>query len=145
MRSHVNLSAIIRAAGCAGLARVVATGNAKVVDRVAREGAEHVTVVTKNSLAPALKKLKAEGYTLVALEQTTNSTSLCDFIFPKKCALVIGAERSGLSPECLALVEACVEIPSYGLPYSHNAATATAIAVYEYCRQHRPQAGSRLS
>lgn len=105
MRSHVNLSAIIRAAGCAGVGRVVATGNAKVIDRVAREGAEHVTVITKNSLAPALKNLKAEGYALVALEQTTNSTALCDFKFPKKCALVIGAERSGLSEECLALVE----------------------------------------
>jgi tRNA G18 (ribose-2'-O)-methylase SpoU len=29
-----------------------------------------------------------------------------------------------------------VEIPVYGLPYSFNAATATSMAIYEYCRQY---------
>jgi tRNA G18 (ribose-2'-O)-methylase SpoU len=29
-----------------------------------------------------------------------------------------------------------VEIPVYGLPYSYNVATATAMALYEFCRQY---------
>jgi len=28
-----------------------------------------------------------------------------------------------------------IEIPVFGLPYSYNVATATALALYEYCRQ----------
>ena len=28
------------------------------------------------------------------------------------------------------------EIPVYGLPYAHNVATATAMALYEFCRQY---------
>ena len=45
------------------------------------------------------------------------------------------AERLGIEDEVLRLLDGTVEIPVYGLPYSHNAATATAMALYEYCRQ----------
>ena len=41
----------------------------------------------------------------------------------------------GLTEEILSCVDAVVEIPTYGLPFSQNAATAAAIAMYEYCRQ----------
>jgi tRNA G18 (ribose-2'-O)-methylase SpoU len=135
LRSHVNLSTIIRAAGCCGVKEVIATGNAKLNSRIARDGAEHVKLTTKNSLPPVLKKLKQEGYTLVGLEQTTNSTRLSEYAFPKKAAIVVGSEREGLSDECLALLDAVVEIPVWGLPYSYNVATATSLALYEYCRQ----------
>ena len=36
----------------------------------------------------------------------------------------------------LRLLDHAVEIPVYGLPYAHNAATAAAMALYEYCRQY---------
>ena len=82
-----------------------------------------------------LKELKQQGYLLVGLEQTTNAENLHTFHFERKTALVVGNERSGLDDEILRLVDHVVEIPVYGLPYSYNVATATAMAVYEYCRQ----------
>jgi len=136
LRSNVNLSTIFRTAGCCGVREIIATGNAKLIGKIARDGAEHVNLTTKNSLPPALKKLKQEGYTLIGLEQTTNSTRLSDYPFPKKTALVIGSEREGLSDNCLALLDAVVEIPVWGMPYSYNVATATSMALYEYCRQY---------
>ena len=39
-------------------------------------------------------------------------------------------------PDILKKLDRVVEIPVYGLPYAHNAATAAAIAMYEYCRQY---------
>jgi len=90
----------------------------------------------ENSLAPVLKKLKKDGYVLVGLEQTTHSTPLADYRFNKKMVLVVGSEREGLADDCLALLDAVVEIPVWGLPYSYNVATATSMAMYEYCRQH---------
>jgi tRNA G18 (ribose-2'-O)-methylase SpoU len=36
----------------------------------------------------------------------------------------------------LRVLDRVVEIPVYGMPYSHNAATAAAMALYEYCRQY---------
>jgi len=118
------------------VSQVIATGNAKVNSKIARDGAEQVNLVTKNSLPPVLKKLKQDGYTLVGLEQTTNSNNLHDFKFPHKCVLVVGAEREGLSQDCLDCLDYTVEIPVWGLPYSYNVASATSLAVYEYCRQY---------
>lgn len=135
LRSNINLSRIVRAAGCCGVTKVYATGPARVDRNVARDGADSVEIETHRSLPPTLKKLKAEGYHLVGLEQTTNSNSLYDFPFDRKTCLVVGNERLGLADDALALLDATVEIPMYGLPYSHNVATATAIAIYEYCRQ----------
>ena len=136
LRSHVNLSTIMRMAGCSGITEVIATGNAKVNKTIARDGAENVNLTVKNSLPPVLKKLKQEGYILIGLEQTTNSTILSEYEFPRKCALVVGSEREGLSDDCLALLDAVVEIPVWGMPYSYNVATATSLALYEYCRQY---------
>ena len=135
LRSHVNLSAIMRTAGCCGVQEVIATGTAKVNPKIARDGAEHVKLTVKRSLVPVLKRLKQEGYQLVGLEQTTNSSALGEYQFPHRCALVIGSEREGLSADCLDLLDAVVEIPMWGLPYSYNVATATSLCVLEYCMQ----------
>jgi tRNA G18 (ribose-2'-O)-methylase SpoU len=135
LRTHANLSAIIRTAGCCAVPDIIATGNVRLVDRIARDGAKSVRITIKSSLPPALRKLKREGYTLVGLEQTTNSTPISEYAFPSKTAIIVGAEREGLSADCLALLDAVVEIPVWGLPCSHNVATAASMAIYEYCRQ----------
>ena len=46
--------------------------------------------------APVLKRLHAEGYPLVGLEQTSGSQCLYDFRFPCRMVLVIGNERLGI-------------------------------------------------
>ena len=135
MRSNVNLSHILRTAGCCGIARVICCGNPKVLDKIARDGANTVSLEVHRTLPPVLKELKLEGYRLVGLEQTTNSTSLHEYRFERKTALVIGNERLGLTEDELAFVADVVEIPVYGLPYAYNVHTATAMALYEYCKQ----------
>jgi hypothetical protein len=37
LRSNVNLSRIVRAAGCCGVRRLIACGTAKVIERIARD------------------------------------------------------------------------------------------------------------
>jgi len=135
MRSNVNLSNIVRTAGCCGITRLIACGNAKIDKTIARDGAEQVQIEVHRTLPPVLKELKAAGFTLVGLEQTTNSISLHDYRFERQTALVIGNERLGLTDTELALLDAVVEIPVWGLPHAYNVANATAIALYEYCRQ----------
>lgn len=135
INSHVNLSRIMRAAGCCGLTRVVACGNASIDKKIARDGANQVRLEVHRSLPPMLKQLREEGFVLVGLEQTTSSHSLYDYRFERRTALVLGNERLGLTDEELRWLNATVEIPVYGLPHSHNVATAAAIAMYEYCRQ----------
>jgi tRNA G18 (ribose-2'-O)-methylase SpoU len=89
----------------------------------------------RRSILPCLKKLKDEGYQLVGLEQASNSEDLHDTTFQRKTALVVGNERNGLDDTVLAVLDRVVEIPVYGMPFSYNVATATGMALYEYCRQ----------
>ena|SRR5437879_6300949 len=135
MRSNVNLSNIVRTAGCCGLTRLIACGDPKIDKTVARDGADQVRIEVHRTLLPVLRELKADAYVLVGLEQTTNSVSLHEHRFERRTALVIGNERLGLTEEELGLVDAVVEIPVWGLPYAYNVANATAMALYEYCKQ----------
>ena len=135
MRSSVNLSRIVRVAGCFGIGRIVAAGGGKVDKKIARDGIEHVTIETHRTLAPVLRKLRSEGYRVVGLEQATGSKLIYEYEFDRKSVLVIGHERHGITPEELAELDDVIEIPVHGRPFSHNAATSAAMAIYEYCRQ----------
>jgi tRNA G18 (ribose-2'-O)-methylase SpoU len=135
MKSHVNLSHIVRTAGCFGVTRVIGCGVARLEERIARDGADSVVLEVHRSLGPVLDRLRAEGYQVVGLEQTTGSESLFDFRFVRRTALVIGNERLGLEEDVLRRVDRVAEIPMAGLPHSLNAATSAAIAIYAYCRQ----------
>ncbi len=114
---------------------MICCGTAKVVSKIARDSHETLNIEIHRTLPPVLRRLGAEGYQLVGLEQTTDSESLFSFPFGRKSVLVVGNERTGIEPEVLGLLHRTVEIPVFGMPHSHNVATAAAMALYEYCRQ----------
>ena len=136
LRSQVNLSKIVRTAGCCGISRVIACGNARLDRNVARDGADEVHLEIRRTLPPVLKELRQEGWRLIGLEQTTNSQPMHQFQFPRKCVLVLGNERLGLTQEELDCLDDVVELPVWGRPFSYNVATAADMALYEYCRQY---------
>lgn len=136
MRSNINLSRIVRTAGCCGIRRLICSGNARLIDKIARETGGGICLENHRTLAPVLKRMRQQGYELIGLEQTTDSQSIFEFRFPRKAVLVIGNERLGIEDPILRMLDHTVEIPVYGQPLSHNAATAAAMALYEYCRQY---------
>ncbi len=136
MRSNVNLSRIVRAAGCCGVRRLIACGHAKIDRKIARDSLEEMEIEVHRTLPPVLRELKSQGFVLVGLEQATGSENLHTFRFQRRTVLVVGNERIGLSEEELGLLDHVVEIPVYGLPTSYNAATAASMALYEFCRQY---------
>ncbi len=116
-------------AGCVGVTRVICCGQAKIDDKIARDGADNVKIEVHRTLPPVLKKLKQEeGFELVGLEQTTNSEEIHTISFNRKMALVVGNERLGLTPEELQWIDRVAEIPVWGMPFSYNVHTATAMA-----------------
>jgi hypothetical protein len=54
LRSNVNLSNIVRTAGCCGITRLIACGNAKIDKTIAREGADQVQIEVHRTLPPVL-------------------------------------------------------------------------------------------
>ncbi len=135
MRSNINLSRIARAAACCGVTRLICCGPGRLDRKIARDAADTLQIESHRTLGPVLEKLRGEGYRLVGLEQTSHSKDLHHYEFARRTALVIGNERTGLTEDILKLLDDVIEIPVWGLPYSYNVATATAMALYEYCRQ----------
>ncbi len=142
-RSNVNLSRLVRLAGCAGVRQLVVCGSIKPDPTIARDAIDYVEIVRKRTLTHWLKKLRSqsaagtdsESVRIVGLEQTENSRNLFDYRFHRKSVLVIGHERLGVADELLTLCHDVVEVPVYGQPLSYNVVTAATMAVYEYCRQ----------
>lgn len=134
-RSRVNLSRIVRLAGCAGVPKIVACGQTKIDSKIARDAVDWVDVERRRTLTNWLQKMKSDDYRLVGLEQADHSQCLYDYKFRERSVLVIGHERHGVSDQDLRLVDDVIEIPVYGQPFSYNVVTATTMAVYEYCRQ----------
>ncbi|KAI4614517.1 hypothetical protein J4E83_007171 [Alternaria metachromatica] len=100
---------------------------------------------------------KSKGYEVVGIEQTDRSGILgtedgkTDVVdegtmkkeaisqdigtLPKKCCLVLGSEKEGISAEVLAVIDRNVEIKTVGVTRSLNVQTAGGIALYEWWRE----------
>jgi tRNA G18 (ribose-2'-O)-methylase SpoU len=80
-----------------------------------------------------LGQLKADGYIVVALEQTDASLNLSEFHAPDKIALIVGREVEGVEEEVIRLCDMTVEIPMFGQKESFNVVQAASMALY-HCR-----------
>lgn len=92
------------------------------------------TVVPAN-LAIYLNEIKSEGYSIIGVEQGTNSVSLEEFVFPDRVALLLGSEKLGVPAELLALVDHLVEIPQFGLIRSLNVHVSGSLIIWEFVKQ----------
>ena len=78
-----------------------------------------------------LKKLKNDGYRVVALEQHTHSITLRDYHPPEKIVLLLGEEVEGITNELLEQCDDIVEIPMVGEKESFNVSVAVGIILYQ--------------
>ena len=112
MHSQVNLARIVRAAALFGVPEIIAAGKGRM-DRDVSLGAEqHVAIRSVRSLTHPLKRLRADGWSVVGLEQTEKSQSLFTFEFPERTVLLVGHERHGIADELLAQCDQSGSQPS---------------------------------
>ena len=79
----------------------------------------------------AVQRAKAAGYWIAAVELTTDSVHPRAMKARFPAALVLGAEKLGVSQEVLSMVDKTVTIPMRGMANSLNVATAAAIMLHE--------------
>jgi len=107
---------------------------------VASERAGHVVAVPEGPrLMAYIREKRANGFLVVALEQTSDSTVLCaTTVLPRKVVVVIGDEQQGIPPWLVqsGLVDLFVEIPLLGQTQSLNAHVAAAMLLWHYRLQH---------
>lgn len=150
LRSAHNVGSLLRTADGLGVTSVFLTGytpHPPVPDdsRLPHEQAKILKQIQKTALGaeksvnwryvddiqPAIQALKANGFTIAALEQSANSQALNDYKAPKRLALIVGREVEGVEAEVLKLCDVILEIPMLGQKESFNVAQAAAMALYD--------------
>lgn len=95
-------------------------------------GAENTVPLSYHyEVTPLIAELRADGYTIAALEQAPDSVALHQFNRPPKLALVLGEEVEGIAPELLKQTDITLEIPMQGHKESFNVSVACGIALYQ--------------
>jgi tRNA G18 (ribose-2'-O)-methylase SpoU len=89
------------------------------------------------STVNCLKKLKKDGYQIVAIEQTNNSKSYLESNYKFPVALVLGSESQGISSEVLKLAHQTVELPMFGINKSLNVLVAASVISYHILTKSR--------
>ncbi len=79
-----------------------------------------------------VNRLRQEGYKIVSVEQTENSTSLDRFCPSRgeRYAMIFGNEVKGVSQQVVDMSDACVEIPQYGVKHSLNVSVAVGVVLW---------------
>ena len=82
----------------------------------------------------AMAELKAQGYTVFAIEQAEESTLLPDLKLDatKKYAVILGNEVKGVQQSVVDACAGCIEIPQFGTKHSLNVSVTSGIIIWEF-------------
>jgi 23S rRNA (guanosine2251-2'-O)-methyltransferase len=134
-----NLGAVIRTAEAAGADGVViperrAVGVTGTVAKASAGASEYLPIARVTNIARTLEELKAANIWTVGLdERAPQSYDQVDY--KMNCALVLGAEGSGLHDLVRKKCDFLVSLPMLGRVPSLNVSVAAGIVLYEILRQ----------
>lgn len=138
-----NLSAIVRSCDAVGIGEVhsvVADYDYRPFRGTAKGSHRWVKVLRYHCLNDALLPLKQQGLQVVAAHLDAASVDFRSIDFTRPTALLMGAEKSGVSGGGLELADHTITIPMVGMVESFNVSVAAGIILSEVQRQ-RQQAG----
>jgi 23S rRNA (guanosine2251-2'-O)-methyltransferase len=144
VRSLHNVGAVFRTADAFALERLYLCGVTgrpphREITKTALGSTESVAWTHEATTLGAVQQLKATGYQVVAVEQTTGSVLLPQFqpVAGQPLALVLGNEVFGVDDEVLALCDAAVEIPQLGTKHSLNVSVAAGVVLWDVLSKMR--------
>jgi tRNA (guanosine-2'-O-)-methyltransferase len=132
-----NVNAVLRSCECFGLQDlhiIDVQEKYKIQKRIAK-GANKWTDIHyyeqgDNPTLDCIKKLKAQGYTIVGTSPHKNDIDLENFDYSQKAAFFFGAEKEGISETVMQHADCFVKIPIYGFTESFNVSVAVAIILH---------------
>ena len=143
IRSQNNVGSLFRTADAFRLERLVlcgitATPPTPEIHKTALGAELSVAWEHADDTLSAVRRLKAEGYLILALEQAEGSVMLNEFVVGRgvKYALVVGNEVNGVRQEVVSECDACLEIPQFGTKHSLNVSVSAGMAIWEIVKQN---------
>ena len=136
-----NFGAITRTCECMGVHAIIIPqkGAAQIGADAVKTSAGallKIPVCKVKSLKGAIAFLKDSGIQIMcAAEKFSKNCNEADLTQP--LGLVMGAEEDGIEESIIEMADGCVKIPMKGEISSLNVSAATAMCVYEVCRQRK--------
>ena len=141
IRSVHNVGSMWRTANAAGVTKIFLSGyTPSPVDRFGRERKDFAKVALNSQKTVAwesvenpaslIKKLKREGFYVVAIEQAKNSVDYKKVKIKKPVLFLVGNEVEGIPQKLLNLADVVAEIPMKGDKESLNVSVAFGIALF---------------
>ena len=141
IRSHHNVGSIFRTADAFPVEAVYLCGYTPVpphreIQKTALGATDSVNWKHFENTQQALDELKAEGYQVIAIEQTEKTSLLQDFPISKteKYALIFGNEVGGIEQEIIDQCHAVIEVPQEGTKHSLNISVCGGVVLWEFFR-----------
>lgn len=135
-----NLSAVVRNCDAVGVMRIHAVlGEAdyRAFRGTAMGSQRWVEVSGYRALPDALTPVREAGFQVVGAHLSADTVDYRAVDYTRPTAILMGAERRGLSEEGLALVDQVVTIPMVGMVKSLNVSVASGILLAEAQRQRQ--------
>lgn len=141
VRSQHNIGAAFRSADAFAAERIIlcgicATPPSAEIHKSALGAENTIPWEYFKESTDAVNSLKEEGYEIISVEQTENST-LLNNIKPgidKKYALVFGNEVKGVKQEVVDVSDLVLEIPQHGTKHSINVSVSIGVVLWEFSK-----------
>lgn len=138
-----NVSAVIRTADAVGVNEVHAvwpSSRMRTQGSFAAGSNSWVQVKTHKTIQEAVAKMKAMGMQVLATNLSEKAVDFRAIDYTRPTCILLGQEKTGITPEALALADSDIIIPMVGMVQSLNVSVASALILYEAQRQ-RENAG----
>jgi tRNA (guanosine-2'-O-)-methyltransferase len=134
-----NVSAILRSCDAVGIPIVHLLYTNEAFPKLGRKSsasAKKWIQFVKHKNHNSLKnRLKQENFIIYATSINSTSKNIYDIDWTKPSAIIMGNEHRGVSKEILEIADQKIFIPMFGMVKSLNVSVATAVILYEICRQ----------
>lgn len=139
VRSMHNIGSIFRTSDGFAIEKIYLCGITaqpphREIEKTALGATQSIEWAYSADVCDAIKELKNDGYTIIAIEQAENSTMLNNYDPDnlKKYALIFGNEVNGVSDEAMQLIDTCIEIPQFGTKHSFNIVVSAGIVLWDF-------------
>lgn len=141
IRSAHNIGSIFRTADAVGVSKIFITGyspspldkfgrSVKEIAKTALGAEKDIPWEYEKNASKVIKKLKAEKFQIIAIEQSKNSQDYKK-VKPKfPVAFILGNEVKGISKPLLESCDVIAEIPMIGNKESLNVAVSAGVALF---------------
>lgn len=133
-----NLSAIIRTCDAVGVLEVHGVNSDSQVptySQVAQGSEKWVRLQTHNHIKDAIANLQKSNFQIYAAHLSQEAIDYRDLDYTRPTAILLGAEKHGVSDLAAELVDGHIIIPMMGMVQSLNVSVAAAVILFEAQRQ----------